>query len=781
MASTRFLIPLATAAFAAETVLAGLTGPVPMGGADTCSLRATPDGKSVEVLDSKGTHVLTVGDNNFWCLGPVTGKPCGAKKISDTEWTIDYAFDPRVRRHPTAQTVVRLRGGPMVEFSPRFTIPADGRKEPFEDHAGFHLTPTNGMVIQDRFVKTGVWTRSASGGEPYERKGVLLKQYMAPHGESFLWFFDDGNNFGHGNKENRHRLRYDITAAPGGGSNCASRAVFFHFPEAGRRVLAEAVANRQPVALWITTPVPFNLFDSSKNPAGCYDVRLMNPGADPQSGTLVVTAYDWDGRRVENFRAACSLKPFQGLSWHGTLPAAPDGVWFVEAAFKLDKPYPDPLWKPAKADLKKAKAAAAPEEPPLLAEVFTRAHVATMTPYIWRHQDSSIMGMAATFFVPTMEDMLALEKRIGVKWQRFGGSKEEFGDNRWLTPRYGMVSIYSQGPDGRITNAADRVAFVARHLRRALERGCPYFEFGNEFNFGDDAKGEVDYYLPWAEAMRAALKEVPCKGRMRITTFGYAGADPANLEGLWQRGGMDVFDDISLHPGRLGQTPDCPGPFWAWNYRSAITCMKGVIQAHHGRQGMIMTEVYARTAPNRGDSDSLRMAAENVFLSCVIAKAEGISALFWYQMQDGVHNDIGGADPNDTEHHYGLVRRDNTIKPSLLAYKAVAQILDGATFLKRVSRTGTKLDGWCFDTPRGRADVLFDRTDGFAAYPDMTHGHLDPWLQHWKTVTPYVFRSDRKTVEVVDCIGRRSTRPVKNGQVTLELDGAPVAVYGLNL
>lgn len=67
--------------------------------------------------------------------------------------------------------------------------------------------------------------------------------------------------------------------------------------------------------------------------------------------------------------------------------------------------------------------------------------------------------------------------------------------------------------------------------------------------------------------------------------------------------------------------------------------------------------------------------------------------------------------------------------------------------------------------------LLFDRKDGYYPYPGMftgkpfREGHLDPWIDHWRSHTAYTFRSRAKEVVVVDPIGRRTSIPVRDGLV----------------
>ena len=97
------------------------------------------------------------------------------------------------------------------------------------------------------------------------------------------------------------------------------------------------------------------------------------------------------------------------------------------------------------------------------------------------------------------------------------------------------------------------------------------------------------------------------------------------------------------------------------------------------------------------------------------------------------------------------------------------------------------MQGLEFDTPRGKLAILYDRTDGTNLAklsprfrtPDFRH--KEAWEEHWKTSAEHVFNASGADVTVIDSIGRRKTVPVRNGKVSLVMNGAPLMVYGLDL
>jgi hypothetical protein len=205
----------------------------------------------------------------------------------------------------------------------------------------------------------------------------------------------------------------------------------------------------------------------------------------------------------------------------------------------------------------------------------------------------------------------------------------------------------------------------------------------------------------------------------------------------------------------------------------------------YGPKEFWMTEAYACTRPNAWWNDSYRHAAENVFLSLALAKAEGVRCVNWYQFHDSVIGSPQLANPVDTD-HFGLMNRDTSAKPSLLAYATASRVLDKATFVGRLQFPDDTNKGLLFDTPRGQAAVLWNRADGYilntdGPRTDWRYPAPEVWVDTWSTKTDLVLPARDATVRQVDCIGQESTNPRANGTVSVTLDGAPRVFYGLNL
>ena len=107
-------------------------------------------------------------------------------------------------------------------------------------------------------------------------------------------------------------------------------------------------------------------------------------------------------------------------------------------------------------------------------------------------------------------------------------------------------------------------------------------------------------------------------------------------------------------------------------YLGAIRSTKEVLEKH-GVKPLYLTEVYACTQANNWWVDSLRQSAENTILTFAIGKAEGMAAVLFYQLHDAVWHDVGGINHKDREYDFGLLNRDCSPKPSLMAFATIAE------------------------------------------------------------------------------------------------------------
>jgi hypothetical protein len=389
-----------------------------------------------------------------------------------------------------------------------------------------------------------------------------------------------------------------------------------------------------------------------------------------------------------------------------------------------------------------------------------------MPPYDYKHKEKSIFGIAASFEIPSKESVDRLLKRMGVRWHRYGNSHETLKAYGGLANSSAFLTVAELRGDGA-------QAKLKGLLESCDERGNPYWETGNEWNMAKRMTGHLaDVYVEEGLIPIAELKKAhPYK--VKIMTMGIAGPDTAFLRGIHENGGWPLIDAVAFHPGRGNSTPDYINQSEYWSYLTGIKAMKKTV-AELGPKPIWITEAYANTAPNSSWYDTYRQATENVILTFALALAEDIKGVLFYQLHDSVWYDQGGVNPGDIEYFYGLLDRKGAVKPSLMAYCAIAEALDGATFSKQLE-LGEHEKGLLFNRPDGQMAILWSRREGYSL---KTFPHPEPWLKHWKESVTVLVPVSGPDAAVFDSLGRKTTVVAKDGKVSLKLDGAPLMIVG---
>jgi hypothetical protein len=137
-----------------------------------------------------------------------------------------------------------------------------------------------------------------------------------------------------------------------------------------------------------------------------------------------------------------------------------------------------------------------------------------------------------------------------------------------------------------------------------------------------------------------------------------------------------------------------------WNFLGQVRTARAYLDGHatdaDSPTELWLTETYACTRPNAWWYDDERTAADSVLLTLMLAKAEGVSGVHWFQLADGLWHDKYGVNPTESEYHYGLLHVDRSPKPSLPAFAFAAEMLDGAEFLGWIESPHPDLRGLRF-------------------------------------------------------------------------------------
>ncbi|AXG81957.1 hypothetical protein [Streptomyces paludis] len=602
----------------------------------------------------------------------------------------------------------------------------------------------------DDYLAIAEWVRDSGGGIPYEEAAGVAhtSTWGTLHGLYLL-------NRSRQAWTNSTWIHAPGTADPAGG--WTSRADFFF---TGTRPSATATIGRgQELGIELTTDSDFNLYDAPGEPMRL--TALVANGGAARTAELELSVRDFDGATVAATTVSGSIAAAGTWQHTFTVPAPAAGVVFAEVVVR------------SAGD-----------------EAFARTNLATLPEFTYRAGADSMFGVANYPWLqrPSADAVLDLWQRAGVSLVRIA-----YDGGPGLPPSAfdarGMRHNIELQPSLDVTDT-EAAAWAADKLAVAQGAGAEYFEVGNElnrpFNTGVAAQAYLDKALRPVFDRRAATGAA-----VKLMNNGLAGMDKPWVENFIAAGGWDLIDAFAYHPGRGNFTPDYipPGSGWGtgsegtyWNFYGGLKQLKALM-AQHGEKEIWLTEAYAPTKPNSWWHDTYRHAAENVLLTLALAKAEGVTCVCWYQFHDGVLGMPQIADPDNVEYHYGLMNRDLSPKPSLLAYATAARALDRATFRGHLAFPDPKTFGLWFDTPEGPAVVLWNRADGYLLNTSGTRtvGHFpapEVWADPWPTKTSLTV-SAGSAVHELDSIGRgRDLAPVR-GRVTLTLDGAPRIFYGL--
>ena len=429
-------------------------------------------------------------------------------------------------------------------------------------------------------------------------------------------------------------------------------------------------------------------------------------------------------------------------------------------------------------------------------QVFSRTNLSLLPPHNFTSTpDENIMGLSAYWAIPDSTELKRLLNRMGVRWVR-NGITSSFENTE---------AMYHNNIDWtKEWSDAERDKLIRESFQTIVKNGNKIWEFGNELNMSSPEIGGAgegigkallaEPYVKWLKAIRKIQTEKPEWQKIKIISFGIAGTDEVFLEKLVTLGGWELLDGIALHPGRGNFTPDYPVTvpwnefekpstgYQYWNYYGSIRLAKKFIKEHGNDKDLYLTEIYALDYPNHSWNDTPRESAENVVLSYALAAAEGIKNVLYYQLFNSVWNNQLGVRADNREYFFGLINRDLSFKPSLMAYCNISEVLDGARFkgwIKFDENTPFS-KGIMFDTPKGPMSILWDRMEGDILPRPNGENSPEPWVSSWNLQTELTLPCTGESIIVLNAIGQQKSIPAKDNKATVTLSGAPIIVYGMD-
>lgn len=611
-----------------------------------------------------------------------------------------------------------------------------------------------GATEPDDYVAVTKWTRDAGGGIPFEE--MVGVAHTSTWGEQHGMFLLERSRQAWSNATWIHAPG---VALDGGGH--LSRADFFF--SATRPSATASIGLGHALGIELRSDRDFNLLAPNDAPI-VLSALVANGDEIERSVELHWWVRSYDGTLLADETTWIDLGARATAEPTFAFTAPAEGVYVTEVAVRAGDD-----------------------------EAFARTSIAVLpTEPAAGPSAASMFGIANYPWLlrPSAEALLDLWQRVGISRVRIAydggpGLPPSAFDARGMSHNVELQPSLTATP-------AQAASWAATNLDIALAAGAEYFEVGNElnrpFNTGVAAQAYIDL------ALRPVVDRAAAIGAsIKIMNNGLAGMDEPWVRAFHAGGGWDLIDAFAFHPGRGNFTPDydpadgddasANGGYW--NFYGGLRKLKALMR-EYGDKEIWLTEAYACTRPNAWWNDTYRHAAENVFLTLALAKAEGIRGVCWYQFHDSVLGNPQVANPENVEYHFGLMNRDLSAKPSLLAYANAARLLDTAEFGGWLDFGDDDTKGLHFQTPDGDLVVLWSRVDGYVLNPQHDTGTdyfpaPELWVDPWPSKVRLAVTTTGEAVTEIDAIGRRRAIAVTGRTAEVVLDGAPRAYLGLQV
>ncbi|WP_116952395.1 hypothetical protein [Jiangella endophytica] len=732
------LLPaVATRAAAAEPVTISADGIVVTAGTDG----------AVVVADGTGAQRLRLA--HFMVKDTVLGQQ---RTFSGTPSAITL---------PDGRPAIRVdyrMGSTGVGIAVRGTFDVTARRL----HARWEATSGNEMYLNSQFHRVAIgsagpestraltrWNRDGGGGVPYETNDGVIYARSWPDTAGFLRIADSNPAWSAGDwvhvagKYDGNVLVHDVDVVIGD----------------LRPAAANALAQARPLGIDIWTDQPFNLWDGAGHRMTVH-AQAVNGGAAARDVELSWWGRDFDGAVVASGQETLRLDAGGVAQRSVEFPSPQQGIVFVEV-----------------------RVAAGDDE------AFARTTLASLRQY--QYQPGGMFGIAnyPWLLQPSKDDVAALLKRIGVASVRIA-----YNGAPGIAPAeleaMGIMPNIQHGDVVFDASPEEVKAWAAELVDVVVDAGAHYFEVDNERNQPWMSGRFTEEYI--RDGLRPVVERLAEVGYdVKVMNTGLGGMDVNWLDNFHANGGWDLIDVFAFHPGRGNFTPDyAPTPDeWEqgsngsyWNFLGGLREARRRLDEYGGDKELWLTEAYSCTRPNHWWNDTMRQSAENVLLTLALAKSEGVDGVNWYQLHDSIIHQPQKANPTNPEYHFGLMNRDTSVKPSLLAYATATRVLEGAEFVRWLSFSDPDVKGLQFDTPDGPMSVLWTRKDGYflnADHDDASpyYAHPEAWEDDWPTKTDVAFRGAR--LREVDVLGRERGVTGSRGTVDVVLDGTPRVYYGL--
>jgi hypothetical protein len=273
-------------------------------------------------------------------------------------------------------------------------------------------------------------------------------------------------------------------------------------------------------------------------------------------------------------------------------------------------------------------------------------------------------------------------------------------------------------------------------------------ELWNEFNlpyFGGNgpADSRADVYFNLLKKGYEASQSL--RPDLNVVGGATAGIPQEWLEDVFELGGLDYMDSLSVHPYRYPNTPE--------GLIEQIDMLNQLVRNHNDGETIPLwfSEIGWPTHLNPTGVDENTQAAY-LIRTYVLSIAAGVEKVFWYNLMDT------GTDKLYNEHNFGIIHNTGdalgsyTPKPSYVALATLTRQLTNANVISQDITTG--LYHYRFEKDAKDIHVL--------------------WSMDKKNVT----LNTPNPLVVTDMMGRKITYTPVQGKIYLTLTGEPLFVQG---
>ncbi|MGU7811580.1 beta-glucosidase [Burkholderia sp. AW49-1] len=244
--------------------------------------------------------------------------------------------------------------------------------------------------------------------------------------------------------------------------------------------------------------------------------------------------------------------------------------------------------------------------------------------------------------------------------------------NAGAYPRVFGSSLFPQTAEARTLF----VRYVSKVVKR-YGKIVKHWELWNEPSFD-----QISYssYLSLLKASYSAIKKASPDAKVIACGGGGIGGGPGGdcVIQLVKDGGLDDQDGFSVHPYMSPNTPELGypakgGPIDVVSIPTTWPYLKSLAVRHpktNGRQLQVWVTEFGwpvnRKVPGQDETSQAANLARSYLLS---RRYDAIRVLFWYDLMDD------GMDPDNFEHHFGLLHHDLSPKPAFVAASVLATTL----------------------------------------------------------------------------------------------------------